>query len=145
MIRYALICGDCESEFEAWFSSSAAFDSQKESGLISCAHCHGQTIEKAVMAPAVSGTKKSTPADPEALFRKFAAKARQHVSDNFEYVGQGFASEARAMHSGESDPKPIWGETTSEERAALKEEGVETETLHPAFVPQPQVDKDRLN
>lgn len=145
MIKYALICSDCETEFDAWFASSDAYDKQSERGLVECLQCGGAEVSKAIMAPAVSGTKKSGPPDPQKVFGKLAAKARQHVADHFDYVGDGFATEARAMHYGEIDHKPIWGETTSEERDALRDEGVPAEPLHPAFVPPKPRSDDNLN
>ena len=145
MIKYALICSDCDAEFDAWFASSSAFDSQVEQGLVECLSCGGTHVQKAIMAPAVSGTKKSAPPDPQKVFGKLAAKARQHVAENFDYVGDGFATEARAMHYGETEHKPIWGETTADEREALKEEGVPAEPLHPAFAPAKPRDEDKLN
>lgn len=145
MIRYALICQDCETGFEAWFASSSDYDKQAESGLIECPHCDGTHVTKQIMAPAVSGTKRSAPPDPQKVFGKLAAAARQHVAENFDYVGDGFANEARAMHYGEIAHKPIWGETTADEREGLREEGVPAAPLHPAFVPRkPSADK-KLN
>ena len=145
MIKYALICSDCDAEFEAWFASSDAYDKQASHDLVECIQCHGTNVGKAIMAPAVSGTKKSAPPDPQKVFGKLAAKARQHVSENFEYVGDGIATEARAMHYGETEHKPIWGETTAEERASLKEEGVPADPLPPAFTPAKPQDEDKLN
>lgn len=145
MIKYALICNDCDATFDAWFGSSDAYDKQAERGLVNCPQCDGTQVQKAIMAPAVSGTKKSAPPDPQKVFGKLAAKARQHVSENFDYVGDGFATEARAMHYGEIEHKPIWGETTAEERAELKEEGVPAEPLPPAFVPAKPRDDETLN
>ncbi|MEM0900923.1 MAG: DUF1178 family protein [Pseudomonadota bacterium] len=145
MIKYALNCQDCDAEFDGWFASSDAFDDQKERGLLACPCCDGANVGKAVMAPSVSGTKKNGAPDPQKVFGKLAAAARQHVSDNFDYVGDGFATEARAMHYGEIDHKPIWGETTPDERAELKEEGVPAEPLPPAFVPAKPRDDEALN
>lgn len=145
MIRYAVACQDCEAEFEGWFATSQAFETQRDKSLIECTQCGGRHVDRAVMAPAVRGTKKSGPPDPEKVFGKLAAKARQHVAENFEYVGDGFASEARAMHYGETEQQAIWGETTAEERAALREEGVPAEPLHPALVPPKPIDKDQLS
>ena len=107
MIKYALICADCDAEFDAWFASSEAYDTQSQAGQVACLACDGTNVSKAIMAPAVSGTKKSGPPDPQKVFGKLAAKARQHVSENFDYVGDGFATEARAMHYGETEHKPI--------------------------------------
>lgn len=145
MIRYALICHDCEFEFEAWFASSDAYDAQIERQLVNCPDCNGVHIGKQIMAPAVSGTKKSSGPDPQKVFGKLAAAARQHVAENFDYVGDGFATKAKAMHYGETEHKPIWGETTSEEREALKEEGVPAEPLPPAFVPRKPNGDKKLN
>lgn len=144
MIKYALKCHDCEAEFEAWFSSSDAYDNQAERDLINCPQCNGTHVAKAIMAPAVSGTKKSAAPDPQKVFGKLAAAARQHVSENFDYVGDGFASEAKAMHYGETEHKPIWGETTAEERKELKDEGVAAEPLPAAFTPA-KPPSDKLN
>lgn len=145
MIKYALICADCEAEFEAWFASSEAYDEQADRRLVECLQCGGTHVRKAVMAPALCGTKKASPPDPQKVFGKLAAKARQHVAENFDYVGDGFATEARAMHYGETEHKPIWGETTSDEREALRDEGVPAEPLPPAFVPPKPRDDDKLN
>ncbi|MEM8616715.1 MAG: DUF1178 family protein [Pseudomonadota bacterium] len=135
MIKYALQCHDCEATFDGWFASSTAYEDQAERGLISCAHCHGNNVGKAIMAPAVRGTKKQGVPDPQKVFGKLAAKARQHVAEHFDYVGDGFATEARAMHYGEVPHKPIWGETTPEDREALRDEGVPADPLPPAFTP----------
>ena len=40
-----------------------------------------------------------------------------------------FAQEARKIHSGESDKRGIYGETTPEEAEALKDEGIEVARL----------------
>ena len=147
MIRYALICADCDHEFEAWFASSDAFDKQVERGLVTCAACDSASVAKQIMAPAVSGTKKKTLAEPDRdhAFKAFAKQAREHISDNFDYVGSDFASEARSMYYGETADRPIWGETTPEESEALKEEGVPAAPLPKAFAPAPPKPKDDLN
>ncbi|MEQ9505080.1 MAG: DUF1178 family protein [Hyphomonas sp.] len=137
MIRYALSCGTCEHEFEAWFASSDAYDQQSRRKLVLCPECDGREVAKQIMAPSVKTTKGKTPApDPEKAFAEFAAKAREHVAENFDYVGDAFAEEARAMYYGEQDDRPIWGETTADEREALKEEGVQAMPLPAPFAPK---------
>ncbi|MCA8900875.1 MAG: DUF1178 family protein [Hyphomonas sp.] len=146
MIRYALSCKACEAEFEAWFASSGAYESQKEKRQVRCLDCGSSRVEKAIMAPAVKTTKaKDAAPDPEKLMEEFAAKARDHVAENFDYVGESFAEEARSMFYGEQDHRPIWGETTAEEREALSEEGVPAAPLPPAFTPPVPKPKGRLN
>ena len=54
MIRYALNC-DHGHGFEAWFGSSSDYDDQAARGLVECPFCGSHAVEKAVMAPSVSG------------------------------------------------------------------------------------------
>lgn len=147
MIRYALRCTSCAAEFEAWFASSSAYDAQQEKGLVSCAECAAPTVEKQIMAPAVSGTRKrsSEPDIPPEQLRAFVEKARQHVSDNFDYVGDKFASEARAMYYGETEDRAIWGETTATEAKELADEGVPAAPLPAPLAPKPPNSDDTLN
>jgi hypothetical protein len=64
MIRYALVCAKGHS-FESWFQNSAAYDKQAKRGLVECPVCGDSKVEKALMAPKLSGTKKrSAPALP---------------------------------------------------------------------------------
>lgn len=138
MIRYALACEDCDHAFEAWFASSEAYDRQAKRRLVACPECDGRRVGKQIMAPAVKTTKGKAPeAGPEQILAEFAARARAHVAENFDYVGDGFAEEARAIHYGEIDDRPIWGETTPEEREALREEGVPALPLPAPFAPKP--------
>ena len=57
MIRYALVCAKGHS-FESWFPNSAAYDKQAKRGLVTCPACGDSKVEKAIMAPTLSGTKK---------------------------------------------------------------------------------------
>ncbi len=49
---------------------------------------------------------------------------RRKVEKNSEYVGKGFASEARAMHLGEAPERAIFGEARVEEARELIEDGI---------------------
>ena len=143
MIKYALACGACAHEFEAWFASSNAYDDQSERGLVMCPSCGATDVSKQIMAPSVAGTKKTT---PEEAFKAFAAKARKHVADTHDYVGDSFADEARAMHYGDADTRPIWGKSTPKQAKELAEEGVPALPLPAPFAPpEPKPDKDELN
>jgi len=57
MIRYALLCNNGH-EFESWFASSAAYDKQVKRSLVTCPVCNSAQVEKTIMAPRLSGTKK---------------------------------------------------------------------------------------
>lgn len=145
MIKYALICDDCEHEFEAWFSNSDAFDKQVKKRLVSCPACDEHKIAKQIMAPSVKATKAdvSMATNPEAAFKAFAKKARKHIAESFDYVGSDFAKEARAIHDGEANDRPIWGQATKAESEALAADGVPAETLPEVFTPPiPKNSKD---
>ena len=57
------------------------------------------------------------------------SKVRKHVEDNFDYVGDKFADEARSMHYGEKEEREIYGETTIEDAVDLIEEGVNVKPM----------------
>lgn len=58
MIVYTLKCENNHG-FEEWFTSMAAFDSMTAAGKVACPECDSTRIEKAPMAPSVSGSKES--------------------------------------------------------------------------------------
>jgi hypothetical protein len=131
MIRYALICEN-EDAFEGWFASSADYDAQEARGLVECPVCGSKAVRKAPMAPAVARSRGETPTRGEVL-----AKVREHIRETFDYVGEGFAAEARAIHDGDAPDRPIWGEATAVEAKALAEEGLPVAPLPAALAPTP--------
>jgi len=134
MIRYDLKC-DNGDEFEAWFASIADYDKQAEAGLVECPHCGSTHVTKAPMAPAVRTSRKKEAQKERAVAMAMAAKVREHIKDNFDYVGDKFADEARKMHDGETEERAIWGEATPEEAKSLEEDGIPASPLPPALAP----------
>ena len=131
VISYSLRCRNGH-EFEGWFRDSMAFDQQSHGGKLSCPHCNSMKVEKAIMAPAVAGTKKSRKAANEAKqMRQFMTGLRKYVRDNAEYVGPNFAEEARKIHYGETEERQIYGESTVKEAVELVEEGIDVAPLPP--------------
>lgn len=137
MIRYALRC-DADHPFEAWFGSSDDYDDQAGRGLVECPFCGSRAITKQIMAPAVAGTRRSEPsmdlARVQTMMMQAAREVRSHVEANFDYVGDSFAREARAIHEGKAERREIYGEATPAEVKALKEDGVPCAALPPAPV-----------
>lgn len=152
MIHYQLRC-DQQHEFDGWFQSSTAFDTQAGAGLVECPLCGSVKVSRALMAPAVA-TRDSIPiAAPEpatppapppapapepavaasgpmpAHIRAMLQRLRSEVEKHCDYVGPAFADEARKMHRGESDKHGIYGETTPSEAEALAEEGIEVASM----------------
>lgn len=146
MIKYNLICG-ADHEFEIWFSKSSDFDEQAPKGLIACPHCGMTQVEKAIMAPHISTSRKkeaiAEKSAKAALMMKVAAeKIRKEISENCDYVGDKFTDEARAIHYGEKPERGIYGEATSKQAAELADEGVGIAPLPDILTPKT---KDEIN
>ena len=137
MIKYALQCGGGH-RFEGWFSNSADYDGQAAAGALSCPVCGQAHVEKALMAPNIATGRRRDAAAEERLaivragLNEAARKVRDHVHANAEGVGRDFPEEARKIHYGEAEDRPIYGQATKQEAEALTKEGIEI-----APVPQP--------
>jgi len=145
VIKYNLICRH-EHEFEAWFSSSSDYDDQRTKRLVECPYCGSAKVEKAIMAPNVSTSRKKEKIASKqkeahhhtmAMMNAAASKIRKEIEDKCDYVGEKFADEARAMHYGEKSERAIYGEASPSEAAELREEGVEIAPLPNVLAPKP--------
>src|SRR5262249_39414299 len=132
VIVYSLSCAKGH-EFEGWFKDSAAFDDQEKSGKLICPTCSSRKVTKAMMAPAVSGTKKKSEPTPNQLreMRQFMTGLRKHIEQNADYVGKDSREEARKINYGETEHRHIYGEATLKEAQELVEEGVDVAPLPP--------------
>jgi hypothetical protein len=134
VIVYSLSCA-AGHEFEGWFSSCAAYDEQSAGGKLVCPVCDSRKVSKAPMAPALSnavGKQKSEPAAHELRkMRQFMTGLRKHVMETAENVGSNFPEEARKIHYGEIEERPIYGEATVKDAIELVEEGVNVAPLPP--------------
>ncbi len=134
MIRYALQC-DQDHGFEAWFGGSSDYDDQAARGLVECPVCGSREVRKQIMAPAITGSRKAADAPDVAkmqgMMMQMAREVRSHVEQNFDYVGDAFAREARDIHEGRSEKREIYGEATPAEVRKLKEDGVPCAPLPP--------------
>ena len=129
MIVYSLSCAEGH-EFEGWFRDSAAYDEQAAQKKLVCPVCETRHVEKAPMAPAVSGTKSSAPEEMRKM-RQFVTGLRKHIEANADYVGPKFPEEARKIHYGETDERHIYGEATVKEAKELVEDGIDVAPLPP--------------
>jgi hypothetical protein len=148
MIHYTLRC-DRGHAFESWFQSSSAYESQEKRKLVSCPVCGSAKVERAIMAPQIVSKKGRDSAVPAAAGpadaappastpllmaqeRELRAKLkelRDHIVKNADNVGERFPTEARKMHYGDIEHRPIFGEASPDEARALIEEGVEVAPL----------------
>jgi hypothetical protein len=150
MIRYSLRC-ERGHAFESWFQSSSAYETQEKRKLVNCPVCGSAKVERAIMAPQIVSKKGRDSAEPApaaatptdvttptstpllmAQERELRAKLRElrdHIVKNADNVGERFPNEARKMHYGDIDHRPIYGEASPDEARALIEEGVEVSPL----------------
>jgi hypothetical protein len=150
MIRYNLRCAKGHA-FESWFQSSSAYETQEKRKLVSCPVCGSTRVERAIMAPQIVSGKGRQATAPEpaaapapetpaptptpllmAQERELRAKLkelRDHIVKNADNVGERFPNEARKMHYGDIEHRPIYGEASPGEAKALIEEGVEVMPL----------------
>ena len=154
MIHYNLRCARGHA-FESWFQSSSAYEIQEKRQLVSCPVCGSSEVERAIMAPQIVSKKgrKDAASDSEpvatpvpatdvaapaptpllmAQEQELRAKLRElrdHIVKNADNVGERFPAEARKMHYGDIEHRPIFGEASADEARSLIDEGVEVMPL----------------
>ena len=149
MVIYNLLCKKKHS-FEGWFPSFEDFQKQADKKLISCPTCGTTKVEKVPHACAVHVKKEQPPAPPTkaqkstpapaasptaAEFKEMLLRVHHYVKENFEDVGSRFAEEAKQIHKGVAEERPIHGTATPQETKDLAEEGVPFIAL-----PKPELD-----
>ena len=137
MIKYKLACKNCDNSFDSWFSSSKEYDKLKKLKLLSCHNCSSSRIEKSLMAPSVVNSKnENIVTSKDKKFNKVKNKIKEYqkfIRNNFDYVGENFAYEARSLHYNNRKSKGIYGNATANEISELKDEGIETDVV-PWFI-----------
>ena len=135
MIKYKLICKDCETTFDSWFSSSKEYEKLKKKKFLNCHFCNSLNVVKGLMSPSVSRSKNNlrdldSSSAKYREIKKTIYKYQEFIKKNFEYVGENFAYEARSLHyKNKKKAKGIYGTATKEDLNELKEEGIKAEVL----------------
>lgn len=153
MIVFDLRCRGEGHVFEAWFGSSDDYESQQKRGLVQCPLCGDPEVEKAVMAPRVGpkgnqrlpGARASSDmvsSDPDGVKKMLSAMAmaQKQLLQQSDYVGDRFADEARAIHLGETEKRPIHGKASPAQTESLIEDGIAVAPL-----PFPVIDPGQEN
>ena len=133
MIKYRILCDDCGNSFDSWFASSKEYEKLKKQKFINCHVCNSLNVQKDLMSPNLAVTKSDTNFDRQKdKFKKVKKKLIEYqrfIKNNFDYVGENFAHEARAIHYKEKKSKGIYGKATLDDLKELKEEGIESEMV----------------
>ena len=134
MIKYKLICKNCDLSFDSWFSSSKEFEKLKKKNFLNCHRCDSKKIEKTLMAPkSILKSDSERTLNKIGKFQEINKKIKQYqnfIKKNFKYVGNNFAFEARSIHyNNKKNQKGIYGTASNEEINELKAEGIDTEII----------------
>ena len=129
MIKYSLICKECNLSFESWFASSSEFEKLKRKKLLNCHSCGSPRVEKNLMAPKLINTSLSYKSEKELQkykkIKKTISEYQNFIKNNFNYVGKNFVYEARSIHyNNKKNDKRIYGTASKEDLQELREEGI---------------------
>ena len=132
MIKYNLLCKNCDISYDSWFASSKEFDKLKKKKLINCHRCGSIKVEKNLMAPKL--INKSFNDKKDLLkFQRIKKKINEYqkfIKNNFDYVGENFAYEARSIHYNEKKSnKGIYGIASKKDLKELKDEGIDAQLI----------------
>ena len=131
MIKYKLICKNCNLSFDSWFASSNEFEKLKKKNLLNCHNCDSKKIDKTLMSPKIMNYREKSNKN-NFKFDQINKKIKEYqkfIKDNFEYVGENFAYEARSIHYDKKNVRSIYGKATPEQTEELMDEGIEVSTI----------------
>ena len=134
MIKYKLICKNCDLSFDSWFASNQEFEKLKKKNFLNCHNCNSRKVEKTIMAPKLINRNQKDKLEQKNLkISKINKKIKEYknfIQKNFDYVGENFTYEARSIHYNKKKiKKGIYGTASQTEIKELKEEGINTEII----------------
>ena len=132
MIKYKLICKDCNTKFDSWFASSNEYEKLKKRKFLNCHSCNSLKVEKTLMTPQLINSKNKSEAKLNIVkyqkIKKTIKNYQKFIKDNFQYVGDNFAYEARSIHyNNKKKSKGIYGSASTQDLKELKDEGIEAQ------------------
>ena len=134
MIKYQLVCNDCNLVFDSWFASSKEFERLKKKKFLCCHKCNSIEIKKSLMKPNVlnkyKGQREPISKEVNLNIKKKIKEYQKFIKKNFDYVGSDFAYEARSIHYDKKKRKKgIFGIASKEDLSELKEEGIKSQSI----------------
>ena len=86
MIKYKLVCKNCDLKFDSWFASSNEYERLKKKKILNCHNCNSYKVEKTIMAPQLINSKSK-------IDKKIdLALTKKNVSINKKSVDKSFLS-----------------------------------------------------
>ncbi len=133
MIKYSLICKSCNLSFESWFAGSKEYEKLKRKKLIICLKCNSSNVDKSLMAPSINKKRyvlKHKEIKRYNKIKKTIIEYQNFIKNNFKYVGENFAYEARSIHyNSKKKEKGIYGTASKKDIKELAEEGIDTQII----------------
>ena len=134
MIKYKLICKNCDLKFDSWFASSNEYERLKKKKLLNCHNCNSIKVEKTIMAPRLISNKSKTDElinlEKYNKVKKTIKDYQKFIKDNFNYVGDNFVYEARSIHyNRKKKSRGIYGSASKKDLKELKEEGIDAQLI----------------
>ena len=134
MIKYSLVCKNCNLTFNSWFASSIEYERLKKKKLLNCHNCNSIKVEKDLMAPQLMGKNSNNISKKELhKFKNIKNKLKEYqnfIKSNFKYVGENFAYEARSIHyDKKKKEKGIYGTASKKDLKELKDEGIDAQMI----------------
>ena len=134
MIKYKLLCKKCDLKFDSWFASSNEYERLKKKKLLNCHMCNSIKVEKTIMSPQLINSKsrvdKKIDLEKHNQVKKTIIGYQKFIKENFKYVGDNFAYEARSIHYDRKKKSGgIYGRASKKDLKELKEEGIETHMI----------------
>ena len=134
MIKYSLVCKNCDMTFESWFASSVEYEKLKKKKLLNCHSCNSINIEKSLMAPSLINKKPEQSINKNIKkynkIKKTILEYQKFIKNNFEYVGNNFTYESISNHyNKKKKEKGIYGTASKEDLKELKEEGIDAQII----------------
>ena len=114
MIKYKLICKDCDILFDSWFATSKEYERLKKQKFLNCHICNSSNIEKTLMSPSILVSKIDSKTEEQRKKYKetkdVLLKYQKFIKKNFNYVGENFAYEARSLHYNDKKNQKVFME-----------------------------------
>ena len=134
MIKYKLLCKKCDLKFDSWFASSNEYERLKKKKLLNCHKCNSIKVEKTIMSPQLINSKlrvdKKIDLEKYNQVKKTIIGYQKFIKENFKYVGDNFAYEARSIHyDRKKKSKGIYGSASKKDLKELKEEGIDAHMI----------------
>ena len=134
MIKYKLLCKHSDLKFDSWFASSNEYERLKKKKLLNCHKCNSIKVEKTIMSPQLINSKlrvdKKIDLEKYNQVKKTIIGYQKFIKENFKYVGDNFAYEARSIHyDRKKKSKGIYGSASNKDLKELKEEGIDAHMI----------------